>query len=357
MNSLVIFAPNWLGDLIMALPAITSLRLRYPDAHLTVAARGSVAPLLPMVDGVNAVLPLDPRRGWRAVMELAADAERVAEGRFDAAVLLPNSFHSAMLVKRAGVPERWGYRADWRGALLTRAIPKPRGMLHQAEYYLALATALGGPPVPLTASIRVPDAALRAATTRMRDAGWSGGPIAVFAPGAAFGPAKRWPPDRVGALAATLARGRGLTPVVVGAMADSETAAEVRTAYEQQPSDTSLPGLVNLTGRTDLAELAGVLAQAAVVVSNDSGAMHLAAAVGAPVVAVFGPTDHHRTAPLLASSASQRAIVVGEAWCRPCQLRRCPIDHRCMTSVGVERVDEEVRRLLSVPRARAGGRG
>lgn len=356
MTRLVVFAPNWLGDLMMALPALASLRQWHPEAHLTVAARRSVAPVVPMLDGVNDVLALEARRGWRALTQLDADAERLAGGRFDAAVLLPNSFHTALLARRAGIPERWGYRADWRGPLLTRAVPRPAGSLHQAEYYLALTVALGAPPVPLTASISVPDVVRGAAAARLREAGWSGGPIAVFAPGAAFGPAKRWPPERVGALAAALARGRGLTPVVVGAANDAATAAEVRAAYEQQGAAASLPTLVNLTGLTDLPELAGVLAQAAVVVSNDSGAMHLAGAVGAPVVAVFGPTDHHRTAPLLASPASQRAIVVGEAWCRPCQLRSCPIDHRCMKSIGVERVEDEVRRLLSVQRARAGGR-
>ena len=356
MTRLVVFAPNWLGDLIMALPALTSLRQWQPAMHLTVAARRSVAPIVPMVEGIDDVLPLEARRGWHALTQLGADTQRLADGRFDAALLLPNSFHSALLVQRARVPERWGYRTDWRGPLLTRAIPRPTGPLHQAEYYLALTMALGAPSVPLTASIHVPDAARQAAAGRLREAGWPGGPIAVFAPGAAFGPAKRWPPPRVGALAAALARGRGLTPVVVGAVDDEATAAEVRVAYEQQASGTSMPALVNLTGRTDLPELAGVLAQAAVVVSNDSGAMHLAGAVGAPVVAVFGPTDHHRTSPLLASPASQRAIIVGEAWCRPCQLRTCPIDHRCMKSIGVERVEDEVRRLLSVQRARAGGR-
>jgi heptosyltransferase-2 len=177
--------------------------------------------------------------------------------------------------------------------------------------------------------------------------GWRGGPIVTFAPGAAFGVAKRWPPDRVGALAAVLARDMSAMPVLVGAAADVGTAERVRAAYLHASRGTEAPTLIDLTGRTDLRTLAAVLARSATVVSNDSGAMHVAAAVGAPVVALFGPTSERRTSPLEHASGAPHALVAGDAWCRPCELRTCPLDHRCMTSISVDRVADEVRRLQS----------
>jgi len=162
----------------------------------------------------------------------------------------------------------------------------------------------------------------------------------VFAPGAAFGPAKRWPPPRVAQVAHQLMVERGLTPVLVGAGGDLETIAQVVRHYRLLAG--AGPDIIDLGGRTDVPTLAGVFALSRAVVSNDSGAMHVAAAVGVPVTAIFGPTDEHATAPLPHPSGQTATIVAGEARCRPCLLRLCPIDHRCMTSIDPRRVAQSV---------------
>ncbi len=333
-------APNWLGDVVMALPAVAAVRLWWPDAHLAVAARAHVAPLLSMAGGIDAVVALSGRGDWRDAAGRRADTERLAAGRFDVALLLPNSFHSAWLARQAGVPERWGYRADLRGMLLTRGVPRPTGPITQAAYYTHLVAALGGPVSPLTAELRVGGASREAAEALLRAQGWSGEPLVAFAPGAAFGPAKRWPPARVAQVAHQLAVARGATPVLVGAGSDRDTIAQVIRHYR------SLAGAearaIDLGGRTDVPTLAGVFALSGAVVSNDSGAMHVAAAVGVPVTAIFGPTNEHATAPLPHPSGRTAAIVAGQARCRPCLLRLCPIDHRCMTSIDPQRVARAV---------------
>jgi len=344
---IVVLAPNWLGDLVMAMPALAALRLWRPDATLTLAARAGLAPIGPLLPGIDETIALQGRGGLRALTTWRRDARILAAGRFDVAVLLPNSLHAALIARQAGIPERWGYRADLRGPLLTRAIARPRPPMHQAEYYRALVTALGAPLTPLRAALAIGDALQTRARETLTAAGWRGGPLLGLAPGAAFGPAKRWPPERMAHVAAAAARSHGATPVIVGARHDAETASQVVRAYDEATRGSDLPAPIDLTGRTDLPQLAGVLSICAAVVSNDSGAMHVAAAAGAPVVGLFGPTDEQATSPLPHPSSGGITVLAGEADCRPCGLRTCPIDHRCMNSLDVDRVTEAVHRHLA----------
>jgi heptosyltransferase II len=315
----VVLAPNWLGDAVMALPLVRDLRLAWPEAHLAVAGRKGVAPLYSMVPGVDEVMALS-REG---------DAARLAAGKFDAALLLPNSFASAWLTKQANIPQRWGYARDLRSPLLTRAIPRPRTYGHQVEYYQALGAALEVVPGPPYAAVAVPSAAVVSATSLLHGRGLQPGrAFVVFAPGAAYGRAKQWLPSRFVELSHLLHRD-GVATVLVGAAGDVAACAEIAAATP----------VINLAAETDLLTLAGVLAQARGVVANDSGAMHLAAAVGVPVTAIFGPTDDRKTAPLRArADAPAPVIVATSVWCRPCMLRECPIDHRCMTGIDAARV-------------------
>jgi heptosyltransferase-2 len=169
----------------------------------------------------------------------------------------------------------------------------------------------------------------------LRDAGWDGrAPLVALAPGAAYGTAKRWPSERFAALAASLVAD-GVQSVMIGAAADRPTADEVSRAFRS-------PSLLTLVGRTDLPALAGVLATCRALVTNDSGAMHLAAAVGTSVTAVFGPTDERATRPL----GDAHQVVTFPVWCRPCMLRECPLDHRCMRGVDAEAVVAAARRTL-----------
>jgi heptosyltransferase-2 len=325
----VIVAPNWLGDAVMALPLVADVRRRWPERRLAVAGRGSVAAMFRMVDGVDDVVALEGGGGFGAIAAVQRNVETLRAGGFDTALLLPNSFLSAWTVARAGIAERWGYRADARGRLLTRSIRKPAAYAHQADYYQALGAALGVPSGPRLARITVSDAIGGRARAFLAEAGVADDAAFVaMAPGAAYGRAKQWLPERFAELAVLLERERGMTTVLVGSSGDSAVCRHIRKASRA----------ADLSGRTDLEALAGVLALARAAVSNDSGAMHLAAAAGTRVVGVFGATNEKRTAPLPASEGDAPAIVATNVWCRPCMLRECPIDHRCMTGISARAV-------------------
>jgi heptosyltransferase II len=324
MERLVIVAPNWLGDAVMSLPAISDVRRAMPHAVIAVAAKASIAPLFQIVADANEAI--------------AADR---LDDSFDTALLLPNSFRSALMVKKAGIVERWGYRTQLRGALLTRAIVPPSG-LHQAEYYQQLVHALGFPNGPIEPRLSVPPAVRERGSRVARDAGWNGRtPLVALAPGAANGWAKRWPPAYFAELVDTLSSD-DVDCVMIGTDADAATAADLAQAVRTRVSASERGALHNVVGRTDLPTLAGLLANCRALVTNDSGAMHLAAAIGVPVTAVFGPTDDQATRPL----GDAHAVLTHPVWCRPCMLRECPLDHRCMRGISPASVAAAARRTL-----------
>ena len=339
LDRLVVVSPNWLGDAVMALPAIADARRHYPEAHLAVAARQSVAPLFTMVAGVDEVITLPGRGGVRALASWRQDAAVLANGQFDAALLLPNSFATGLVAARSGIAERWGFATDWRARYLTRAVPKPNGALHQGAYYQALTTALGMAPGPLHARVWPNQDRARDV---LREIGLDlDEPFAVFAPGAAYGRAKQWLPERFAQLAHMLIEQRNWSVVMVGVNADREVCREIEQRMPK--TGTKINRLIDFAGKSDLPTLAGMLAVARAVVSNDSGAMHLAGAVGTQVVALFGATNDIRTSPLSASADAPRpAILTHPVFCRPCMLRECPIDHRCMRGISADRAFESL---------------
>lgn len=336
VERLVVVAPNWLGDAVMALPALVDVLKASHGAAIAVAARPSVAPLFRLVHGLSDVIELDARGpAWR-------DGAGPLRGRgFDAALLLPNSFHAAWTVARAGIRQRWGYAADWRRPWLTRSIARPsRG--HQAAYYQHLTCALGFNAGPLMPSLDLTDEQRAVGLELLRSVGWNGrSSIVVMAPGAAYGGAKKWPAASFGAVAAAMARD-GVVPVLIGTAADADTGREVMAAAGDGV------GVLNLIGRTDLPALAAVLSASRGLITNDSGAMHLAAAVGVPVTAVFGPTDETSTHPL---GRAPHTVLTHDVWCRPCMLRECPLRHRCMRGVTPDAVIEAARRQRSQTRS------
>jgi heptosyltransferase-2 len=332
---IVIRAPNPLGDAVMALPAMAALRAAFADRAVIVAAAPGVAPLFQEITPVapDSILTVDQSN----------EAVELRESGADTSVLLTNSFRTAWVSRRAGIANRWGYRAHGRSPLLTRAISKPAKRVHQSEYYLHLVRALGIDAAEALPAIQIRDAtrartdALLASFTINRAV-----PLVGLAPGAAYGHAKRWPPDRVAQLVARLGA-RGATCVLVGAAGDRDAGREIESLL---PAGSHI---VNLIGRTDLRLLAGLLASCHAFVSNDSGAMHLAAAVGVPVTAIFGPTDDRVTAPL-----GDHDVIIHQVFCRPCMLRDCPIDHRCMRRITVDRVFDAVARRLDARQAAVG---
>ena len=325
INRIVVRAPNWLGDAVMALPAMAGIRRTFPRSTLAVAALPSIAPLFQEITTAapDEVLTVERRR----------EARTIRGGRFDLAVLLPNSFRSAWVVKRAGVPHRWGVAAAGRSWLLTRKVRRSRKDRHQVARYLEQMEALGiSGADDLPALAITPPTRQRALDLLARYNVEISSPIVGIAPGAAYGHAKRWPPAR---MAETIARviDRGITCVLVGAADDRDAGREIESALPVSPR------IVNLIGRTDLRLLSGVLERCRAFVSNDSGAMHLAAAVGVPVTAIFGPTNEQVTAP---RGRHPVDVITEQVFCRPCMLRDCPIDHRCMKRITVDRVFESV---------------
>jgi heptosyltransferase-2 len=349
LSRIVVLSPNWLGDAVMSLPAIADVRRHFSGATLAIAARGALARVFELVPDVDAIVPLAP--GGSLFKRRRADEGALRSGQFDLAVLYPNSFYSAWIVKRAGIPERWGYRADFRRALLTRTVRRPKGTIHRAAYYQHLVRELGMPSGLLRPHLPVPEQDRAAGQALLSREGWSPSvPIVGLAPGAAYGFAKQWPPTHFGVLARLLVE-RGIWCVLVGLAADRDAGGQVMAAFEQAGTTTAARGpgrVLNLIGRTDIRQLMGLMTHCGSFVSNDSGAAYLAAAVGSPVVTIFGPTDERVAAPLPSLSfAGTHAVLSHPVFCSPCWLRECPIDHRCMKRVEPARAFDAVMQQLA----------
>lgn len=311
--------PNWLGDSLMARPLTGVVRAAFPAARIVASGP---APLLELLAG---------DRAWDAALPWPATPAAVREaagGTIDAALVLPPSFSSAWHAWRTGARARIGFAADARSALLTHAVRRPaRGDLHLGREYLSLAGALGVDAGALGVS------ALPLADAPLVEGVGERGAFAVLAPGAAYGPAKRWPLPRWIALARELAAD-GLEVLACGGAGEAEACAALAAAT----------GGRSLAGRTSLPQQAALCAAAAVVVSNDSGMAHLAGAVGAPTVVIFGSTSSAWTAPLGPHvRVVQRATV-----CSPCFRRTCAIGYACLENVRMD----DVRAAVGLARER-----
>lgn len=333
---LLVLAPNWLGDTVMALPAIADLRRAWPTAHLAVAARPPLPAFLSLVPGVNEVIPLEG--------SLGDQIRAVAAGRFDTVVLFPNSFRAAWLVWRAGIPARWGYARDGRSLLLTRRAAVPPPPCRQAVYYQALTTRLGVTPGPTAPRLDLPPSLMDEARALLASRGLvEGERIVVIAPATAFGPAKQWPAGHVAALATRLASTPGLRCVLVGGRADLDTARAVRA---ELPS-AAAGRVIDLIGEMTLPVTVAVVACAGACVGNDSAIMHIAAALGVPVAGLFGPTDERLTAPMVLPGA-RSLVLTNPVACRPCFRRTCNVHgHPCLAGISPDRVRASVDDLLS----------
>jgi len=331
---------NWVGDAVLTLPAIEALDRRFPGAEIVLLARPWVAGLFVGHPGVDRVVELGPADLQHGIFRRWHLARSLSQERFDLAVLFPNSFDAALVPWLAGIPRRVGYQTDGRGWMLTHPLQKrstPSGR-HQVERYLAIVRALGGdgPSIP---RLSVPAPARKKADQILQDHGVQGTePIVAVNPGSIYGSAKRWPAARFAAVADALVLSRGMQILLIGSEGE-------RPILERLARDMRSP-VVNLVGRTDLPALMGVLARARLLISNDTGAMHVAAAIGTPVLAIFGPTDAEATGPVGQSTRLLREPVP----CSPCLLRECPIDHRCMTRIGVDQVVQAVEELLDASR-------
>ncbi len=323
----------------MSLAAFRELKRIYPEAHLAAYVKEWVAGVLREQGLVDEIITFGNKESGFANWKKLRD--------FDTAVLFPNAFRAALLARLAGIPGRIGYNTDGRSILLTRkAVPRIKTLnRHQIFYYLDLLYQTGlsntdylnNPEFHPDISIRPTLFGLRKAGELLRREGVPDDniPLIGINPGAYFGPAKRWLTDRYGRLADELSSRHNSTILIFGSLNELPIAEEMASFMKARP--------VILTGKTDLETYIALISLSRVFVTNDSGPMHLAAALNVPQVAIFGSTDDSATGPF-----STRATVIHKhVDCSPCLLRQCPIDMRCFTSIQVEEVLEEVEKKLA----------
>lgn len=326
----------------MSLPALRAIRARFPSAEITVAARPWVADLYRREPFAQRVIAYTPKPGTADLISKWRFSRQLKQANCDTVLLLPNSFESAAVVWLARIPRRLGYARDGRGWLLTTAVKPPKqGEIPRFEafYYLELLRRLGWiEALPSQVSIRLDGAqqASEAGRTILESVGL-GDPVVGVSPGAAYGTAKRWLPERFAESAVTVARQIGASVALFGSAGERALCENVASIIRSQNII-----LHNFAGKTSLSTFIDTAAACRVFLTNDSGAMHVASALGVPTVAIFGATDHIATGP-----AGEHARVVREPVdCAPCLLRECPIDHRCMTRIPAGRVADAALELL-----------
>ena len=328
-------ATNWVGDAVMSLPALRALHERYPSAEIAILAKPWVADLYRREPFCHRVIPYTPK----TLAEKWAAGRALARENFDCAVLLQNAFEAAAIVFAARIPERIGYSRDGRGLLLTRAVPVPRpGEIprHERFYYLEMLHRAGIlEALPECDRIRLQgaDAARIAGLARFKEIGMGEAVIGV-SPGAAYGSAKRWNPEYFAQAASNVARSIGASVALFGSASERELCANIAGGI-----DVSVR---NFAGETTLAEFIDLAAACRLFLTNDSGGMHIASALGVPTVAVFGSTDDTTTGP----TGPLARVVREKVECAPCLKRECPIDHRCMVRLLPGRVADTALELL-----------
>jgi heptosyltransferase-2 len=327
---ILVRATNWVGDAIVSIPALRAIRARWLDAEITVLARPWVADLYSNSGLCNSSIVL-PAAGASGGLSRVLGAIRGK--RFDRAILFPNSFHAAWIAWRSGIPERIGYARDGRSFLLTQAVALPKAgeiLDHEVYYYLELLRRVGWiDSLPQIDEILLPiaPAAIEKGRERLQAAGARKGKLRIaFGPGAAYGSAKCWPPERFAELGDRLIADCDADVILFGTVSERETTERIAARMRHSP--------LNFSGQTTIGDLASLFAACSLFIGNDSGAMHVAAAAGLPIVAIFGPTDPDGTAPL----SRNRVVVRRAVSCSPCFLRHCPIDHRCMERIEVDAV-------------------
>ena len=351
---------NWLGDAVMTTPALLRLREKYPAAHITLLTPEKLKDLWLNHPAVNETISFASGESVFSV------GKKLRAGKFDLALVLPNSPRSTIEVFLAGIPRRIGYARPWRSFFLTqtvapraeavkmhkrseaeirqlvaadgsqqhtshgRVLPNAATTAHQIHEYLHLAAALGANPEPLAPQLLVIPGEIDAAKKKF-GLDKIDGPIIGLNPGAEYGPAKRWPVERFIAAAREIQQRTNCVWILFGGKGDQPLTTQIESAIGNQQS------AVNLAGNTTLRELMSLLKLCRVLLTNDTGPMHVAAALGTPVVAPFGSTSPELTGPVLPGDVRNH-LLKSDAPCSPCFLRECPIDFRCMNGISVERV-------------------
>lgn len=338
VREILVRAPNWLGDLVMATPGLRALRSGFPEARITLQVRPGLEAVLagsPHVDRIHTVTSY--HRGLRALL---AEARRLrTHERFELGLCLPDSFSSAALMRLGGVGRVVGYRRGVRALLLHQSVPPspewgPRRMVARERSVLGLVASLGIPAVDETTELFTTHQEERALDLVLRPRGLAAraDTLVGLAPGASYGPSKRWPPQHFARVGDALAR-FGARPVLIGAPDEVSICAEVAGAMTEPVAD--------LSGQLDPGTLKALARRLALLIANDAGARHVAVAFGVPCIVFLGPTSLARTDANLGGVA----VFETEHACRPCYRRECPIDHRCLREI---RPDDVIARSSEI---------
>jgi heptosyltransferase II len=335
-HKILVRSVNWIGDAVMTTPALMAVRETYPRAEITLLANPMVGQLLQGHPAVDQVLVFDRKREHHGLTGRLRLSQQLAKEQFDLAIILPNSFDSALIPWLARIPVRMGKASDGRSLLLTKRYhgEAAEEEQHEVDYYLELLTYFGicgRVSAPCLSTSPEEDLA---ADDLLASHGIGGGDLLLgINAGASFGSAKRWYPERFAEVAKRLADEWAARIILLGGPDEIGIVAEIEQVLQGQ--------CLNMSGKTTVRQLMALIKRCNFFVTNDSGPMHIAAAFGVPLVAIFGPTDHVGTAP-----CSDKAIIVRQpVECAPCKLRVCPTDHRCMTAVTVVTVVQAAQSL------------
>ncbi|MCG3115698.1 MAG: lipopolysaccharide heptosyltransferase II [Candidatus Manganitrophus sp. SA1] len=336
-QKILVRAPNWIGDAVMAIPTLSALRARFPESRITLLAKPPVAALFEHHPAIDRLLVYESPGRHAGFAGLWRLVRSIREGRFDLAFLLQNAFEAALITAAAGIPERVGYAADGRRFLLTKSLDKKSAPFHQREAYLHLMSSVGSaseferrPFLVISEKEKQSASDLLLAEGIAR---WE--QVIGINPGAAYGASKRWDPARFAAAADRLAERHSAGVVIFGGPAEIAISEEVRRNMKH-------PAVV-MAGKTTVRMMMALLSRCRLFITNDSGPMHIASALGVSVVAVFGPTNPDATSP----AGADDLVVRNKVDCAPCTHRECPIDHRCMTGVSVDAVVEAAERQMA----------
>ena len=346
IKKILVRAPNWIGDAVMCLPAVAALKAAYPDAEITALTRGRAVPVFENNPAIAEVMEYDANGRHKGVTGRLRLRKEIKARGFDMAVLFQNAFDAAFVSFISGIPERVGYARDLRRRLLTRPVVVTAEIKkrHQVFYYLNIikeldpkrgvnATEASKPPTPV---IRLKDEEIRWAGEFLRQNGIKKEMLIGAAPGASYGPAKRWPAAGFAEALRRLSTEYNGVPVIFGGVDDAEACRDAAELIAGR--------VINLAGRTTLRQCMALLSRLKVFVTNDSGLMHVAAALGVPTVAVFGSTDAALTGPV----GGAARVVEKKMECAPCFKRECAYGHyRCLKGVDAADVIKAARSLLN----------
>ena len=344
-NNILIRVPNWIGDAVMCLPALMDIRDCFAKAGITILARPTIAELLHEQCEINEILVYEYRTDHRGIFGLLRLSQVIRKRAFDTAVLFQNAFEAAVLASLSNIPTRIGYATDGRGWLLSHSVRIPSlPSLHQARYYQQLVQTITKAP----SKDRAPKLVVTATDQMACEAKFpevflpSETLLIGINPGSIYGSAKRWLPERFAELGDQLVvqirkeypEYSAVRCLLMGGKGEEALGVEIANRMCSQP--------IVLSGKTSIRELMGILRRCAVLVSNDTGPMHMAQALGVPVVAIFGSTDPEATRP----SGGGQSVIRTDVRCAPCLLRACPIDHRCMTGISTNMVMTAVMKQI-----------